>query len=59
MLKYFNSQALEWELSRDFIKNRTVTGLFPQYFRVKETDFGLREYREARGTDGASGVGWG
>jgi len=32
MLKYFNSQALGWGLSRDFIKNRTVTGLFHSIF---------------------------
>jgi hypothetical protein len=37
-LKYFNSQALGWRLSRDFIKNRPVTVLFSQYFRIEEID---------------------
>jgi len=39
MSKYFNSQALGWELSRDFTENQTATGSFSQYFRVEETDF--------------------
>src|SRR6266576_1073369 len=33
MLKYFNSQALGWGLSRDFIKNRVVTGFFTTFSR--------------------------
>src|SRR3981189_224589 len=49
MLKYFNSQALEWGLSRDFVKNRTVARSFSQYFRVKVTDFGRSQQRKARG----------
>jgi hypothetical protein len=40
MLKYFNSQALGWGLSRDFIKNPAHNMGFSPYFRVKETDFG-------------------
>jgi hypothetical protein len=32
MLKYFNSQAFGWGLSRDFIKNRPVTAFFYSIF---------------------------
>jgi hypothetical protein len=51
MLKYFNTQALGCGLSRDFIKNRTVTVSFSQYFLVMETDFGRSQQREAGGAN--------
>ena len=37
MLKYFNSQALGWGLSRDFIKNLDRNRVFSLDFRVRET----------------------
>jgi hypothetical protein len=32
MLKYFNSQALGWGMSRDFVENRPVIGFFHSIF---------------------------
>jgi len=39
MLKYFNSQALGWGLSRDFVKNRSVTRLFHGIFASRRQIF--------------------
>jgi hypothetical protein len=46
MSKYFNSQALGWGMSRDFIKNRAVTGFFYSLFASKRLIPGEARYRK-------------
>jgi hypothetical protein len=57
MLKYFNSQALGWGLSRDFIKNRTVTRLFHGIFASERQIFDEPNAGKLTANERASGVG--
>jgi hypothetical protein len=57
MLKYFNSQALGWGLSRDFIKNRNVTRLFYGIFASEREIFDAANAGKLTAEERASGVG--
>ena len=56
-MKYFNSQALGWGLSRDFIKNRNVTRLFYGIFASERQIFDAANAGKLTAEERASGVG--